>query len=74
MPSWHTGHVVLVSNAAACASQLSGRGTSLAITGTWLLAQALSDHPGDLEAALVQYEREQRPHVTYAQGTCGTRW
>lgn len=69
MPSWHEGRVVLAGDAAACASPLSGRGTSLAITGTWLLAQALSDHPDDLEAALVQYERGQGPHVTYAQGT-----
>jgi 2-polyprenyl-6-methoxyphenol hydroxylase-like FAD-dependent oxidoreductase len=69
MPSWHEGRVVLVGDAAACASPLSGRGTSLAITGTWFLAKALSDHPDDLEAAFTQYEREQRPHVSYAQGT-----
>lgn len=69
MPSWHTGRVVLVGDAAACASPLSGRGTALAITGTWLLAQALSDHPDDLEAALRQYEHDQGPHVTYAQST-----
>lgn len=69
MASWHTGRVVLVGDAAHCASPLSGRGTSLAITGTWLLAQALRDHPNDLETALAQYERDQRPHVTYAQGT-----
>jgi 2-polyprenyl-6-methoxyphenol hydroxylase-like FAD-dependent oxidoreductase len=69
MPSWHTGRVVLVGDAAHCASGLSGRGTSLAITGTWLLAQALSDHPHNLEVALTQYERDQRPHVIYAQGT-----
>jgi len=69
MPSWHIGRVVLIGDAAHCASPLSGRGTSLAITGTWLLAQALSDHPDDLETAFAQYERDQRPHVIYAQGT-----
>jgi 2-polyprenyl-6-methoxyphenol hydroxylase-like FAD-dependent oxidoreductase len=69
MPSWHEGRVVLVGDAAHCASPLSGRGTSLAITGTWLLAKALSDQPDDLKAAFTQYERDQRPHVTYAQGT-----
>lgn len=69
MPSWHTGRVVLVGDAAACASPLSGRGTALAITGTWLLAKALIDHPADLETALRQYERGQRPHVAHAQGT-----
>lgn len=69
MPSWHRGRVVLVGDAAHCASPLSGRGTSLAITGTWLLAKALSENADDLAAALAQYERDQRPHVSYAQGT-----
>lgn len=71
MPSWHRGRVVLVGDAAHCASPMSGRGTSLAITGTWLLAKALSENADDLDAAFAQYERDQRPHVTYAQGTAG---
>ncbi|MHA3020868.1 FAD-dependent monooxygenase [Mycobacterium sp. BMJ-28] len=69
MPSWHKGRVVLVGDAAHCASPMSGRGTSLALTGTWLLAKALTENAGDLEAACTQYEHEQRPHVSYAQGT-----
>ncbi|MEE6176079.1 FAD-dependent monooxygenase [Mycobacterium sp. 050134] len=71
MPSWHRGRVVLVGDAAHCASPMSGRGTSLAITGTWLLAKALTENVDDLDAALAQYERDQRPHVAYAQGTAG---
>jgi 2-polyprenyl-6-methoxyphenol hydroxylase-like FAD-dependent oxidoreductase len=71
MPSWHSGRVVLVGDAAHCASPLSGRGTSLAMTGAWLLAEALRDHPDNVAAAFDQYEREQRPHVSYAQGTAG---
>lgn len=71
MPSWHRGRVVLVGDAAHCASPMSGRGTSLAITGTWLLAKALSNNGDNLDAAFAQYERDQRPHVTYAQGTAG---
>ena len=71
MPSWHRGRVVLVGDAASCASNLSGRGTSLAMTGAWLLAEALRDHPEDVAAAFEQYEREQRPYVAYAQGTAG---
>jgi 2-polyprenyl-6-methoxyphenol hydroxylase-like FAD-dependent oxidoreductase len=69
MPSWYSGRVVLVGDAAYCASPLSGRGTSLAMTGAWLLAEALRDHPDDLPAAFEQYEREQLPYVTYAHGT-----
>jgi len=66
MPSWQRGRVVLVGDAAHCASPLSGRGTSLAMTGAWLLAEALRDHPDYVAAAFDQYEREQRPHVSYA--------
>jgi 2-polyprenyl-6-methoxyphenol hydroxylase-like FAD-dependent oxidoreductase len=71
LPCWHRGQVVLVGDSAYCASPLSGRGTSLAMTGAWLLAEALSDHPDDVAAAFNQYEREQLPRVTYAQGTAG---
>jgi 2-polyprenyl-6-methoxyphenol hydroxylase-like FAD-dependent oxidoreductase len=69
MPSWHTGRVVLVGDAAHCASPLSGRGTSLALTGTWFLARALRDHPHNHAQAFEQYERDQRPHVARAQAT-----
>lgn len=71
MPRWHQGRVALLGDAAYCASPLSGRGTSLAMTGAWYLAQALRDHPDDVETALRQYERDQRPHVTRAQATAG---
>jgi 2-polyprenyl-6-methoxyphenol hydroxylase-like FAD-dependent oxidoreductase len=69
MPTWHRGCVVLVGDAAHCASNLSGRGTSLALTGTWFLGQALRDHPNNLELAFKQYERDQRPHVARSQAT-----
>jgi 2-polyprenyl-6-methoxyphenol hydroxylase-like FAD-dependent oxidoreductase len=67
MPAWHRGRVVLVGDAAHCASNLSGRGTTLALTGSWFLAQALSDHPVD--QALQRYEHDQRPHATRSQAT-----
>ncbi|HEY3994581.1 MAG TPA: FAD-dependent monooxygenase [Mycobacterium sp.] len=69
MPAWHRGRVVLVGDAAHCASNLSGRGTSLALTGAWFLAQALRDHPGDLARAWERYERDQRPHAIRCQAT-----
>ncbi|MFI5844482.1 FAD-dependent monooxygenase [Catenuloplanes sp. NPDC051500] len=71
LPTWHRGRVVLVGDAAHCASNLSGRGASLALTGTWLLAQALIHHPDDLEAAFAEYEAGQRPYVTRAQDSAG---
>jgi 2-polyprenyl-6-methoxyphenol hydroxylase-like FAD-dependent oxidoreductase len=67
MPAWHSGRVVLVGDAAHCTSNLTGRGTSLALTGAWFLAQALRDHPGDLAQAWEQYERDQRPNATRIQ-------
>jgi 2-polyprenyl-6-methoxyphenol hydroxylase-like FAD-dependent oxidoreductase len=69
MPSWRSGRMVLVGDAAHCASPLSGRGTKLALTGTWLLAQALRDHPADHRQAFEQYEHEQRPLAVRAQAT-----
>ena len=69
MPTWHNGRIVLVGDAAHCASPLSGRGTKLALTGTWLLAEALRDHPADHQQAFEQYEREQRPLVVRDQAT-----
>ena len=69
MPTWSRGNVVLVGDSAHCASPLSGRGTSLALTGAWLLAEALREHPHDRTRALQRYEGTQRPHVTRAQAT-----
>jgi 2-polyprenyl-6-methoxyphenol hydroxylase-like FAD-dependent oxidoreductase len=69
MPRWHSGRVVLVGDAAHCASPVTGRGTSLALTGTYLLAQALLDHPDDHLAAFEDYERRQRAVVELALTT-----
>lgn len=69
MTTWHRGRVVLVGDAAYCASPLAGRGTSLALTGAWFLAEALRDHADDVERAVAQYERLQRPHALRAQAT-----
>lgn len=41
----------------------------LAITGTRILVEALSRHPGDLEKACAEYEQRQRPYVDRAQAT-----
>ncbi|MFG1924655.1 FAD-dependent monooxygenase [Cryptosporangium sp. NPDC048952] len=71
MPTWHRGRIVLIGDAAHCASGLSGRGASLALTGAWLLALALQNRPHDLDAAFRDYEANQRPYVTHAQASAG---
>jgi 2-polyprenyl-6-methoxyphenol hydroxylase-like FAD-dependent oxidoreductase len=67
MPSWHHGRVALVGDAGYCAAFLSGRGTSLALTGAWFLAEELEQCGGDHTAAFERYETRQRPYVTFAQ-------
>ncbi|GAA0895922.1 FAD-dependent monooxygenase [Pseudonocardia zijingensis] len=67
MPSWHRGRVVLVGDAGHCAAFLSGRGTSLALTGAWFLAEELGRYGADHAAAFERYEARQRPYVTAAQ-------
>lgn len=71
MPSWHRSRVLLVGDAAHCASGLSGRGASLALLGGWAVAAAIDLHPQDLEAAACEYQRAQLPYAERAQATAG---
>lgn len=68
MPCWHAGRVALVGDAGYCPAFLSGRGTSLALTGARFLAEELERCGTDPTAAFAGYEARQRPYVTYAQG------
>lgn len=67
MPTWHRGRVVLIGDAAHCATPMAGRGTSLALLGAWTLTEELARHGENLEAAFGAYEQRQRPHATAAQ-------
>ncbi|OKH84519.1 monooxygenase [Mycobacterium sp. SWH-M3] len=67
LTSWHRGRVVLVGDAGYCAAFLSGRGTSLALTGARFLAEEL-DRDRNHTMAFARYEARQRPYVTFAQG------
>ena len=61
VPSWSTGRVTLLGDAASCVS-LFGEGSSSAIVGARTLARALAT-PEDLTAATTRYERRHRRQV-----------
>jgi 2-polyprenyl-6-methoxyphenol hydroxylase-like FAD-dependent oxidoreductase len=66
MPSWSSGRVVLVGDAAYCASPASGAGALLALAGAYRLAGELAtDLP--VKSALARYEAAQRPLVALKQ-------
>ncbi len=61
--SWHHGKVVLLGDAAHTAHFTIGSGTKLAMEDAVALAGALQRHPGELQAALTDYELERQPVV-----------
>lgn len=63
MDSWSRGRVVLIGDAAHCASPLSGQGTSLALLGAYTLAGELEDAGGDHERGFSGYESTLRRYV-----------
>lgn len=67
MATWHRGRVVLLGDAAHCATSMSGRGTSLALLGAWTLTEELGRRADDLDAAFSGYEQRQRPNAAAAQ-------
>ncbi|MFJ5877367.1 FAD-dependent monooxygenase [Streptomyces sp. NPDC093088] len=66
MPSWSRGRIAVVGDAAYCASPLSGMGTSLALTGAYVLAGELAHHAHHSNA-FARYEHILRPYITRAQ-------
>jgi 2-polyprenyl-6-methoxyphenol hydroxylase-like FAD-dependent oxidoreductase len=66
MPAWSRGRVVLCGDAAWCATPLSGMGTTLALTGGYVLAREILRAPA-LAEALDSYELLMRPLVDRAQ-------
>jgi 2-polyprenyl-6-methoxyphenol hydroxylase-like FAD-dependent oxidoreductase len=67
MDRWSRGRVVLLGDAAHCASPLSGMGTGMAVTGAYILAHELAAHRDDPTAAFAAYETRQRPFSNAAQ-------
>lgn len=65
-PRWSSGRIALTGDAAYCASPVSGMGTSLALTGAYVLAGELAAHHHHQDA-FRGYERIMRPYVDQAQ-------
>ncbi|MHB8283345.1 MAG: tryptophan-rich sensory protein [Caulobacteraceae bacterium] len=66
MKRWSIGRVVLTGDAAWCATPIAGYGTTLAITGAYVLAQELA-RTDNIAAAFAAYQRAMRPTVKNAQ-------
>ncbi|MFB9191941.1 mycothiol conjugate amidase Mca [Actinomadura verrucosospora] len=67
METWSKGRIVLVGDAAHCAAPTSGRGTSQALIGAYVLAGELATADGDHKAAFTAYESALREHVARNQ-------
>lgn len=66
LPKLYKGRFVVVGDA-GYAPGPTGTGTSLAMTGAYILAGELASHKGDLAAGLASYESEMRPMIREMQ-------
>lgn len=67
MPSWSTGRVALVGDAACCPSLLAGEGAGFALAGAYLLAGELKRADGDHVLAYRAYEQRFRSFIERKQ-------
>ena len=67
MDTWAAGRVVLLGDAAACASPMAGMGTTIAMVGAYVLAGELRKAPDHPAAAFAAYEAAMRNFVAEAQ-------
>ncbi|GLV85847.1 FAD-dependent oxidoreductase [Streptomyces lavendulae subsp. lavendulae] len=67
MDTYSAGRIVLLGDAGYCAGPTSGRGTSQALIGAYLLAGELATRDGDHTAAFAAYEQQMRPYVAEHQ-------
>jgi 2-polyprenyl-6-methoxyphenol hydroxylase-like FAD-dependent oxidoreductase len=71
--TWSRGRVVLVGDAAHCASPYSGMGISGGLVGAYVLAGEISADPTDLPGALARYDATLRPFVDTIQASVNPR-
>ncbi|WP_459547139.1 FAD-dependent oxidoreductase [Nocardia sp. X0981] len=64
---WSRGRVVLLGDAAWCVTVFAGYGAALALDGADRLGRALAARPGDIPAALTEWESSLRAEVTKRQ-------
>jgi len=69
MPSWTKGRIVLVGDAAYCASPAAGMGASLSLKGAATLAATLLKHNGNFAQAFLDYNQKLRPFIEEVQST-----
>src|ERR1700744_3799469 len=75
MEYWSTGRVVLLGDAASCASPMAGMGTSIAMVGAYVLAGELEEANGNYAAAFARYESMMRKFADEAQKMAeGVSW
>ena len=67
MPSWSTGHVTLLGDAAHPMLPFLSQGAAMAIEDGTVLAAALQAHGADIPAALAQYEALRKPRTSRVQ-------
>ncbi|KAK6949545.1 hypothetical protein Daesc_009628 [Daldinia eschscholtzii] len=65
--TWSKGRVVLLGDAAHCASPFSGMGTTGALVGAYVLAGEIDRNPDDLSQAFASYDQKLRPFVDEIQ-------
>lgn len=67
LPRWTVGRVTLLGDAAHPMPPTLAQGAAMAVEDSFVLARALDQHRGDLDAGLQTYEAERRPFTARAQ-------
>jgi 2-polyprenyl-6-methoxyphenol hydroxylase-like FAD-dependent oxidoreductase len=67
MDKWSKGRITLVGDACYCPSLLSGKGSTLAMAGAYILAGELKLANGNYETAFMQYENIFKPFISKKQ-------
>lgn len=67
MDKWSKGRVTLVGDAGYCPSLLSGKGSTLAMVGAYILAGELKEANGNYQQAFPEYEKQFKPFMEKKQ-------